>query len=219
MKKSIQTTLGMILVTALTILALVACGDASTPATPATPATPTTAARATATAVLEQPTNEPTEDVQDTSDGWITFTSEAGGFSVDMPGEPQETSQTNDSALGKITFHFFQVTDGGMQYAAAYNDYPVEMDQADLDTEQLLKEAIEGAAQGKEVVNTRSIEVQGHPGIEGEINVSAEAHVWYRSILVKSRLYQLIVSAPEADMAEGEANARRFIDSFKLLDQ
>ena len=210
MKKSIKTTLGTILVAALTILGLVACGDTGTPATP------TTAAQATATVVLEQPTTEAT---QATSDGWVTFTSEAEGFSVDMPGEPQETSQTNDSALGKITFHFFQLTDGGMQYAAAYNDYPVELDPADLDTEQLLKEAIEGAAQGKEVVNTRSIEVQGNPGIEGEISVSAEAHVWYRSILVKSRLYQLIVSAPEADVAEGEANARRFINSFKLLDQ
>jgi hypothetical protein len=106
-----------------------------------------------------------------------------------------------------------------MQYAAAYNDYPVEMDPADLDTEQVLKEAIEGAAQGKEIVNTRAVEVQGNPGIEGEINASAEAHVWYRGILVKNRLYQLIVSAPATDMAEGEANARRFSDSFKLLDQ
>jgi hypothetical protein len=204
----IKTTLGMILPAVVMVLGLVACGDASAPASP------TAEAKATSTALFEQPTSEPTRGA---SDGWQTFTSEADGFSVDMPGEPQASQQTTDSALGEITFYFFQLTDGKVQYAVSYNDYPVAAE--DLDAEQVLSNAIQGAAQGGEVQNMQTVEVQGHTAVDGEITIQEVAHVWYRGILVDKRLYQLIVTAPEAGNAEFADEARRFIESFVLLDR
>jgi hypothetical protein len=190
------------------MLGLAACGDSGAPAGP------TAVVGEAATAVLEAPTGEPTEAA---SDGWKTFTSEADGFAVDMPGEPQASNQSTESSLGEITFYFFQLAAGDAQYVASYNDYPVASES--LDAEQLLNDAIEGAAQGSEVDNLRMVEVQGNPGIEGEINALGVTHVWYRAILVANRMYQLIVTAPEASKEEFDAGAWRFIDSFKLLGQ
>lgn len=202
-----RTTLGTIFVAALVILALVACGD-----TPAPTSTPTQASEIP-TALVEEPTSEPTRA---TNDSWRTFTSEAGGFSIDMPGEPQASDQTTDSPLGQITFYFFQAVDGPAQYVVSYNDYPVTAEE--LDPEQVLSDALEGGAQGNEVQNAQATEVQGYLAKEGEIAIQGTTHVWYRAILVKNRLYQLIMSAPEAGKDDSAGNAHRSIQSFKLLN-
>jgi len=190
------------------IPAIVACGDTSAPASIAT-----TAVAATPTTALDDPPSEP---VEASPGGWTTYVSKSEGFSIDMPGEPQASSRSADSPLGKLTFYFYQLSDGPAQYAAAYTDYPV--DAADLDPESVLQDAIQGAAQGFDVANMQTLDVQGNSAIEGEINPPGN-YVWFRGILVKNRLYQLIVSAPEAQKDSINADARRFIDSFSLLEQ
>src|SRR6266487_1741324 len=202
--KSAKTkpTLGMIMMAVLMILGLAACGDTGASANP------TPEAKQTPTA-LPEPTREPT--TQASSDGWTTFTSEADGFSVDMPVNPQASTRTADSPLGELTFYFFQLTDGNAQYAVAYTDYPVPAEE--LNAEQVLSDAIQGGVQGAEVQNMQTVEVQGNTGIEGEINAQGVTHIWYRAILVENRLYQLIVSSPEADKDQFTNEARRFIDS------
>jgi hypothetical protein len=199
-------------------LGLVACGDTGAP-TGATEATDAeTQPPVTATTVAQQPVAEPTEAA---FDGWATFTSEADGFSVDMPGEPQTSSQSMESALGELTFYFFQVTDSasGAFYAVSYNDYPVDMASEDLDPDSVLQDGLEATAQGSEVENVQRIEMQGHPAIEGEANVQESTHVWYRGVLVNNRLYQLLLGAPQARKSEFSNDARRFFESFTLLGQ
>jgi hypothetical protein len=161
--------------------------------------------------MAQERASEPTEAM---SGGWTTYRAE--GFSFDMPAEPQASTRSSDSPLGTLTFYFYQSTDGPAQYATAYTDYPV--DATDLDAEEVLQDAIQGAAQGFEVANMRAIDLQGNAGIEGEINPPG-TYVWFRGILVKNRLYQFIVSAPEAQKDIVNADARRFIDSFTLLAQ
>lgn len=185
---------------------LAGCGDAAPTATPISEARPTSTEAPDA-----DPTSEPT---QSSEVRWQTFTSEEGGFMVDMPSEPAESSESADSALGNITFHFLQVADGDAQYAVSYNDYPVSLD----DPEQVLKDAIEGAAQGEEVENTTSIEVQGHRGIAGEVTLQKIYHIWYRGVLVDKRLFQLILYAPEDNHADYDDEAERFARSFVLLN-
>jgi hypothetical protein len=190
----------------LSMVALAACGDTGSPATPAPQA------QFTSTVALEGPTAAPTEDA---SGGWQTFKSDADGFAVETPGDLQASTQTANSALGKLTLHFFQLSHGDAQYAVSYADYPVA--ESDLDPEQLLTNGINSAAQGSAVQNTQQIDVQGHPGIDGEASLQDVAHLWYRGILVHARFYQLIVTAPEENKATFDGEARRFIASFMLL--
>lgn len=199
-------------------LGLAACGGtgASTGATD--PAGAAAQAKVTATTLTQQPEPAPTETA---SDGWVTFTSEADGFSVDMPGQPQTSSQSMESALGELTFYFFQFTDAGSgaHYAVSYNDYPADMTAEDLDPDSVLQNALEATAQGSTVENVQRTEVQGYPAIEGEATLQESTHVWYRGILVNNRLYQLLMGAPEAGKADFADEARRFIESFALLNQ
>ena len=195
----------------LTMVSLAACGGSGTPAGPATGT-----AAPTPTTVVESAAAEPTDvPAPPPSDGWATHSLPAG-FSVDMPGEPQETQQTTTTDLGDITVYFFQVTDGPAYYAASYNDYPQEMAGEDLDSDNMLNDAWKGVGQSGEIVSTQPIEVQGHPGVEGEINVQGTSHIWYRGILVEDRLYQLIVTAPEPEKDQYANGAHRFIESFAL---
>ena len=196
----------LFLVAMVAMIALGACGDNAIPAASATQTQP-----ASALAPAE-PTAAPTEKMLD---GWQTFTSEADGFAIDTPGEPQASTRTTDSPLGEVTFHFFQLSDGDAQYGVSYNDYPVAA--GDLDAKQLLTDAINGAGGGSEVQNVQAVDVQGHPAIDGETSLQDVAHLWYRGILVRERLYQLIVTAPEDNKAAFDDDARRFIYSFELL--
>jgi hypothetical protein len=193
-------------------MALASCGDRGEPLNGTNAAT---GPAVSPTGVIHTLSVDATAVAQD---GWSTFTTEGDGFSVDMPGEPSASTQQMDSALGELTSHFFQVVeDGGRLYVVSYNDYPAEMASEDLNPETVLNEAVEATAQGSEVENVQRIEVQGNPGIEGEINVQGATHIWYRGILVENRLYQLVVGAPQTEKGEFSDEARRFIDSFTLL--
>jgi hypothetical protein len=196
---------------AVMALGLVACGDAGSPIASSSP--PTLAQNTPAT------TTQLDEPAQVVRDGWTTFTSEADDFSVDMPGEPETSTRSMDSAVGELTFHFFQLTKGSAFYAVSYNDYPAEMTAEDLDTDNVLENGLEATAQGSEAQNVQRIEVDGNPGVEGEATVQETNHVWYKGILVKNRFYQLVVVAPEADKGEFGSEARRFTESFKLLNR
>ncbi|HET9495152.1 MAG TPA: hypothetical protein VFR15_13055 [Chloroflexia bacterium] len=199
-------------------LGLVGCGGTGAPAGTTGATDEAAQAQATATTLTQQPVTEPTAAA---ADDWITFTSEADGFSVDMPGEPQTSSQSMESALGELTFYFFQFTDSGTGafYAVSYNDYPVDMTAEDLDPDSVLQNGLEATAQGSEVENVQRMEVQGYPAIEGEANLQESTHVWYRGILVNNRLYQLLMGAPQTRKIEYSNEARRLFESFTLLGQ
>jgi hypothetical protein len=210
----IRTTAALMLM-AVQVTVVVACGDAAAPASP----TATAEMVATHTTLIVEPTAEPTATTQESSESWKTFTSEADGFSIDMPGVPAETSQSTTTELGEIAIHFFQIANGEAQYAVTFNDYPIEISAEDLNADQVLDDAIEGAGRGGEVESVNRIEVQGNPAVEGELNMQETTHVWYRGILVKNRLYQLIMTAPQASKADFADEAQRFNDSFTLLDE
>lgn len=169
---------------------------------------------ATHSATVPSPADETPESA---ADGWVAFTSIDDGFSAEMPAQPETETKSMDSALGELTFYFFQVTEGAAYYAVSYNDYPVDMSAEDLDPDSLLSDAMSSAGGGGEIQNVQRIDVQGHPGIEGEMAVQETTHVWYRGVQVNNRLYQLIVAAPEADKDAFAEDAARFINSFTLL--
>lgn len=209
-KWNIKTQGAALFVGVLMSMGLAACGDSAPTATPAAP----TAVSATATTATAEATAVPTEAAS--SSGWKTFTSADGGYSIDMPGDPTNSNQTAETALGEITFYFDQVSDGDAQYAVSYNDYPVDI--AESDMESVLGDAIKGAAQGNEVKNQKTIDIQGHTGVTGEMTIQDTAHVWYTGVLSGRRLYQVIFYAPESNYTDYADEAQKFVDSFKITN-
>lgn len=55
---------------------------------------------------------------------WRVFRSEAGGFAVEMPGEPSASQTVDKSLLGEVTAHLFTVALPSEEFTAEYSDLP-----------------------------------------------------------------------------------------------
>jgi hypothetical protein len=198
---------------------LAGCGGTDQPSGSPTATTGSTAAATATLATSAEPTAEATQGGTSSTDGdWKTFTSQEGKFSVDMPGTPEEDNQTTSTELGDLTLHSFSLAGNGPEYAVIYTDYPEAV--ASANPADILNGAITGAAQGSEVMNQTTIDVQGHPGVQGEFENSAGAnYVWYKAIMANERQYQLIVATSQQAKDQYEDEAIRFLDSFKLTDE
>jgi hypothetical protein len=148
---------------------------------------------------------------------WNEFTSQEGGFSVLLPGQPKIERQTTETAVGPLAFtmHTVELSFGSVAYIASYNDYPPSLIAAG-DKSAILDGVVEGALGSKaNLKKTEPITVDGHPGREFTGTVKDGYEYTSRAYLVNNRLYQLnIVSTPGKVPAEDK---RKYFDSFKLL--
>jgi hypothetical protein len=148
---------------------------------------------------------------------WKEFTSQEGGFSVLLPGQPKVERQTTETAVGPLAFtmHTVELSFGSIAYIASYNDYPPSLI-ADGDKNAILDGVVEGALGSKaNLKKSDPISIDGHPGREFTGTVKDGYEYTSRAYLVNQRLYQLnIVSTPGKVPAEDK---RKYFDSFKLL--
>jgi len=154
---------------------------------------------------------------------WKEFSTAVGGFSILMPGTPQEQKQSLDSEIGPIDYYTFSSEDRASAYVVGYADYPADLiRQADPDA--MLDGARDGAVsnvKGK-LVNEREMSLRDYPGKELEIEapiggVSQNGTIITRLYLVDQRLYQLITVTPQG--RDSSEDVQKFLDSFKLLDR
>lgn len=207
----------------MSALILAACDTGGAPATSTTP---------TSVAVATQPraTSEtgPTSDVpiatkaptsvaastQLPSGEWYLVDSEQGGFSVQMPGQPNEgTSPIKDNAGNTIDLHTFVSSKTTAEYTMTYADYPDQV--AALGAEAMLNNTLTGALGKNTAIGKKNITVGGSPGMEVEfVDQASQNYAWYMSVARDNRIYQLIVVATGKDAPD--ADARRFFDSLTL---
>jgi hypothetical protein len=146
---------------------------------------------------------------------WITFTSEAGRFSVLMPGpgEPRDESETKTNPkLGTYTTHLFlQKTDKGL-FMAGWADYAPEVR---LDVQGEMAANRDNFAKGVQarVTSERPIALGDSPGIEFTAE-SEQATFKSRVYVVGQRPYMVIAATLKG--LEDSANVERFLASFQL---
>jgi hypothetical protein len=169
---------------------------------PAGRVTPTRGTRATPT----------TAGGTDTPAGWVTYTSDEGQFSVVMPTNPREGTQQRTANGVELNLFTFVSSGGGAEYTIVYVDYAEEI-VAGQDPRQLLANAFSGVHGTNPVATQQEVDVQGNPGFYAEFE-STSGYAWYKSILRDTRLYQLIVIAPNREAAADEADA--FLNSFEI---
>jgi hypothetical protein len=152
--------------------------------------------------------------------GWKE-TSVKGKFSVLMPGESSERTQTTKTALGPMDIHIFTLEDKDARYVMVYNDFPAyvaQMDKAVI--AKLLESVRDGAVSGFNgtLIKDSTITLSG--GYQGrEIQVeSADKKRILRSriYMVKARLYQVEISVPKDEVSAKYVT--KYLDSFKVLE-
>lgn len=137
---------------------------------------------------------------------WQQFSSEAGQFTVSLPGKPIQESETDND--GSVTNNF-TVVNGESVYLVTYSDLVDEVNQ--VNPEEIFDAVCQGyTADGDKLVNRREIELDGYPGRIVDLNTTDGMVGRASMYLVENRLYQLILISPSAQ--EGE----EFFESFRI---
>lgn len=152
---------------------------------------------------------------------WKDFKSEAGKFSVQLPGVPEEKTQpVNVAKLGNVNMFTYTLEQSDGAYMAAYNDYPAGLF-AQVSTDKVLDGARDGAVgnmQGGKLISEQKIAIGNYPGrdivaegAQGNMTFVVKARVY----LVNYRLYQVMAIMPKDKSSS--IDAAKFLDSFKLI--
>jgi hypothetical protein len=150
---------------------------------------------------------------------WVTFTSTATKFSVDMPTQPTASTTTTNSFIGTVTNEIFTSWEGHEKFTVDHSQIPsFALHFAGADT-------IYDHAQGALLKQTWSkpisftdVTVNGHQGkqlvydtppVPGKPETAGMANFF----LIADRLYVVDAVVPEGD---SEANAQRFFASARF---
>jgi Fas apoptotic inhibitory molecule (FAIM1) len=153
---------------------------------------------------------------------WQEYQSQAGRYSILMPGKPKEQTQSVDSAVGVLDMHSASFEDRSGAYLAMYVDYPADQIRSGQATD-----ILDGAAQGAvakvkgKLARQQNFSLGAIPGREIEFDAPAQGtqpamHVKVHYFLVNNRLYQVMVVAQQNQ--DLPADAQKFFDSFKLIE-
>ncbi|MFH1037679.1 MAG: hypothetical protein V1789_03295 [PVC group bacterium] len=152
---------------------------------------------------------------------WRTFTSEAGGFTVLLPGTPIFSDTTDHTVVGAVGENLYSLETAAASFSAEYSDLPgvaTFFESADS----LYNDAREGLLKqtGARQTGYYGIEQESIRGKEITYEVPANRnspllHGKARFLLRDKRLYVLVVTTPEMSDADGIVS--RYLDSFRLL--
>jgi hypothetical protein len=141
---------------------------------------------------------------------------ESGGFKVVMPNAPKEKVGTADSPNGPVEMHFFEAFNDKKTagFTVGYSDYKT----AGVDSEIMYQTVMDAEVKGTggSLLAERKPVVGKFPGREFRYAVGSVERI-VRVVLVRQRLFQIIVSYKKGRPPAGEIKA--FFDSFKLTDK
>jgi hypothetical protein len=149
---------------------------------------------------------------------WKPFASRAGGFTVLMPGAPNQSQQTIRTKVGPIKVQLFQTFRPNQAgYVVGYSDLPANAIKTPGDVNDFLAGAITGFTQSSKgkLLSQRNINLGSYPGREFKVQLSQGVIVKSRFYLVdRRRFYQVfVVTDKEQDLVK---SIDGFLTSFKL---
>ncbi len=146
--------------------------------------------------------------------GWVKFSPPGAPFSVLLPSEPKEDTQTSQSPHGPYTTHLFtSVSPDREIYLVGWVDYAPSFKfgiQAELEAN---RDNFVKSAKAK-LLGTTPIKLGTHPGIEFKAELTGQADIVSRVYIVGRRPYQLIALTPAGQ--DSFKNVERFLSSFEV---
>src|SRR3954469_20477174 len=146
---------------------------------------------------------------------WKEFHSNAGRFTVLMPGEPTEDSSRVTTGIGPIDVHMFHHDEIFLSFLVGYSDLP-DRPEMTYNTDKMFDGSRDEVVRkvSARVISEQPITVDGNPGrliiLEKDNNLNMKIKlVWLRP-----RLYQVVIAAN--DIRAGSADIDRFMESFKI---
>jgi len=158
----------------------------------------------------------------DRSGTWKEYASAAGGFKVEFPGTPLETTlPAGDSGDMHVTTYKSAALYNAMyfDYFETPKDFVAVMELLDNLRLGEFETAVKNGINPK-LISETSLSFEGYPGRFLEFEVSTGQVYRRKMFVVKNRVFILIATAPKDDPKAGnayESLSLRFINSFKFL--
>ncbi|HJR07812.1 MAG TPA: hypothetical protein VJ842_11165 [Pyrinomonadaceae bacterium] len=155
---------------------------------------------------------------------WLTFAPEGAGFSVSLPGMPEEATQTGRER-GQLAAQFrsYRLAAGGLKYEIGRTG---QMPQQFVSQPEYVEKFFAGARQGINaalqhenqqikfrLVSEQTISLDGYEGREYEFDAEGHRAV-ARLFIIERSLFALSVLGPKSEMTPDRVN--KFLDSFAL---
>lgn len=144
---------------------------------------------------------------------WTKFAPEGGRFEVMLPGPPESSTETKESANGPYTTKMYIVRTTDMIFMVAYVDYDPKFN-FDVNAEiQANKTNFLKPFKESKLLSEKEITFSGNPGLEFAADLNATRTVVSRIFVIGRRPYQMIgVTQKGAD----QTLVWKFLDSFKI---
>ncbi|MCA1564112.1 MAG: hypothetical protein LC803_00370 [Acidobacteria bacterium] len=168
-----------------------------------------------------------TARVASSSDGasaWQTFAPEGAGFSVSLPGLPEERARAGRAGgQSAAQFRNYQLTAGGLKYEIGrtgqlperFVSQPGYMERFFAGASQSINAALaqENQQIRYKLVSEQAISLDGYEGREYEFEAEGQRAV-ARLFFIERRIYGLSVVGPKSEMTP--EHVERFLNSFAL---
>jgi hypothetical protein len=128
----------------------------------------------------------PTDTVGADFGNWQVYSSDAGGYSINLPGKPQVTPQSTESPFGPIEESVVIIGSkrGGLVVTAAHTDMP--FDAAKLTLDRVMASTLRSGT----VIRSTDVQISGRPGREYLVNYSdGTSKGLHRGLTVNGRIY------------------------------
>jgi hypothetical protein len=150
---------------------------------------------------------------------WHTYTSEKGGFKVDLPAKQRNAMSVRGLTRDKsFKIEGTRLVSRGEDYAILYKDID-STQKREAAHKGVFKEALKDLASAglKEDGTSREFEANGFPASEIGFSNQEGYHYLVRIIVADTRMYILLVGGSMD--RPGEANVQRFFNSFSFTGE
>ena len=142
---------------------------------------------------------------------WRIFQPAGAGMRVLMPGTPVDLSADPEISIYGV------VLPGEVEYTVSWSDHSAEVARVGPDAALELARESQILLGERELLKDEAIQVHGYPARE-VVSVDADRFVLHcRMVMVQDRLYQAAWTTPESSYAAVDADLRRFLDSFEIV--
>lgn len=147
---------------------------------------------------------------------WVDHRSEEGNYTVRFPGTPKTSVKNLQSDLGKFDMHMASLEEGGVGYTVVHAKLTALAET--IPSDQFLENAKSAITKnGFAITTTAKISLDGFPGLEMHgTNAQKGLHLRARVYLVNTMMYQVMIASKDEKLL-ADANADKFVSSFKLL--
>ena len=143
---------------------------------------------------------------------WTTFTSPAGRFSVLLPGQPTDKTETIESEFGPYTSHLTILRDPRNVFLIGWVDYDPSFNFNRQSELEMNRDTFVKGVKAR-LLQTRSVRIDGFQALE--FTAENEDKIFKsRVYMVGRRPYQIVIGSPKGE--DDSVTVDKFLNSFRV---